>query len=134
MSEKKLVIAVTEEEIKAAIVAKANEYKEIFTGSKLIIISELSGVFVFLADFIRELPLDVLKGNSLSRLYEVVNEGEPRTVKVLSLVNRKNEEKNKDVEVESLFDLGDEKIVGYGMADHENFRGLKALYYLEESE
>jgi hypoxanthine-guanine phosphoribosyltransferase len=46
MSEKKLVIAVTEEEIKAAIVAKANEYKEIFTGSKLIIISELSGVFV----------------------------------------------------------------------------------------
>jgi hypoxanthine phosphoribosyltransferase len=60
MSEKKLVIAVTEEEIKAAIVAKANEYKEIFTGSKLIIISELSGVFVFLADFIRELPLDVL--------------------------------------------------------------------------
>jgi hypothetical protein len=38
MSEKKLVIAVTEEEIKAAIVAKANEYKEIFTGSKLIIV------------------------------------------------------------------------------------------------
>src|SRR5699024_4862402 len=60
MYESKLSIAVTEEEIKAAINAKAEEYKEIYKGEKLIIVAELSGVFVFLADFLRALELDVL--------------------------------------------------------------------------
>lgn len=172
MHEKKLILAVTEEEIKAAIISKANEYKELYNGQKLMIVTELSGSFIFLADFIRELPLDVSikfvafnkgndkqdvtldletktslkdenvllladvynKGNALSKLYDIVKEGEPKDVRVLALTNRKNEMKNMGIPVESLFEMGEQKIVGYGLADNESYRGLKNLYYLGEND
>jgi hypoxanthine phosphoribosyltransferase len=172
MVEKKLILAVTDEEIKAAIVAKANEYQELYKGQKLVIVTELSGSFIFLADFIRELPLDVSikfvafekgidkkdmtldletktslkdqnvlllvdvfnKGNALSKLYNIVKEGEAKDVRVLALTNRKNESKNMEIPVESLFEMNSDKIVGYGLADNESFRGLKHLYYLGDVE
>lgn len=58
MNTTNLVTVITEEEIKSAIQKVATDLAKQFENEELIIVSELSGVFVFMADLIRELPID----------------------------------------------------------------------------
>ncbi|AHI53390.1 phosphoribosyltransferase [Spiroplasma culicicola] len=55
----KLVTLITEEEIKAAVIKAANDYAKLYENQQLTIVAELSSTFVFVADLIRELPIDV---------------------------------------------------------------------------
>ncbi|AHB36825.1 phosphoribosyltransferase [Spiroplasma apis] len=55
----KLVTLITEEEIKGAIIKAATEYGKTYENQQLTIVAELSSSFVFVADLIRELPIDV---------------------------------------------------------------------------
>lgn len=54
-----LVTVITEDEIKASIMKVASDYGKAYENQQLTIVAELSGVFVFVADLIRELPIDV---------------------------------------------------------------------------
>ncbi|QGS52445.1 phosphoribosyltransferase [Spiroplasma tabanidicola] len=54
-----LITLITEEEIKGAIRKIAVELAKTYEGEQLTIVAELSSAFVFVADLIRELPIDV---------------------------------------------------------------------------
>lgn len=58
MSTTNLLTVITEDEIKASIAKIASDYGKMYENEQLIIVAELSGVFVFLSDLIRELPID----------------------------------------------------------------------------
>ncbi|QEH62399.1 hypoxanthine phosphoribosyltransferase [Spiroplasma chinense] len=166
----KLVTVITEEEIKAAVIKAANEYGKMYENEQLTIVADLSSTFVFVADLIRELPIDVTiqfvaktkdsnstkidlgfetslkgrnvlivsdifyKGNALKKLYDIVNEEEPKDVKILSLIEKKHKDRSAELEVDSLFSIDDIFIVGYGLTANESYRGLKAIYHLQTEE
>lgn len=168
-----LITAVTKEEIQSAILRKTEEYKNIYNKQKLVIVSDMTGAFVFLADFIRELPLAVSikfifikkigeekkvimdeetkealkdehvliftdifnRGKTMQKISELVKDCKPQSIRILALANKPNADKVKDLQVEYLFELEhDKKVVGYGLANSESYRGLKSLYYLEKKD
>ncbi|QBQ08204.1 hypoxanthine-guanine phosphoribosyltransferase [Spiroplasma gladiatoris] len=162
-----LVTLITEEEIKASIRKAAVELAKVYEGEQLTIVAELSSAFVFVADLIRELPIDVTiqfiiknqatdarsiidlgmqsslkdrhvllvtdvfyKGNTLQRVYDLVQEEKPADVKVLALIDKKFKNRNVSIPVTSLFSVDEVYIVGYGLTYNESYRGLKGIYNL----
>ncbi|AUM63044.1 phosphoribosyltransferase [Spiroplasma monobiae] len=59
MDNQKLVTLITEEEIKAAISKAGTDLGKAYEGQQLTIVADLSSSFIFIADLIRELPIDV---------------------------------------------------------------------------
>ncbi|AUB32164.1 phosphoribosyltransferase [Spiroplasma floricola] len=58
MENQKLITLITEEEIKAAITKAGTDIGKRYEDQQLIIVAELSTSFIFIADLIRELPID----------------------------------------------------------------------------
>ncbi|WP_339020867.1 phosphoribosyltransferase [Spiroplasma endosymbiont of Atherix ibis] len=58
MENQKLITLITEEEIKAAITKAGTDIGKKYEDQQLIIVAELSSSFIFIADLIRELPID----------------------------------------------------------------------------
>ncbi|WP_339030007.1 MULTISPECIES: phosphoribosyltransferase [unclassified Spiroplasma] len=59
MDNQKLVTLITEEEIKAAIAKVGTDLGKTYENQQLVIVADLSSSFIFIADLIRELPIDV---------------------------------------------------------------------------
>ncbi|ALD66903.1 phosphoribosyltransferase [Spiroplasma cantharicola] len=59
MDNQKLVTLITEEEIKAAIAKIGTDLGKTYENQQLVIVADLSSSFIFIADLIRELPIDV---------------------------------------------------------------------------
>ncbi|AGR42539.1 phosphoribosyltransferase [Spiroplasma diminutum] len=59
MDNQKLVTLITEEEIKAAIAKVGSDLGKTYEDQQLTIVADLSSSFIFIADLIRELPIDV---------------------------------------------------------------------------
>ncbi|WP_338985044.1 phosphoribosyltransferase [Spiroplasma endosymbiont of Diplazon laetatorius] len=59
MDNQKLVTLITEEEIKAALTKAGTDLGKTYEGQQLTIVADLSSSFIFIADLIRELPIDV---------------------------------------------------------------------------
>ncbi|AKU80311.1 phosphoribosyltransferase [Spiroplasma turonicum] len=59
MENQKLVTMITEEEIKSAITNAAQKYAKLYENQQLTIVADLRNSFIFIADLIRELPIDV---------------------------------------------------------------------------
>ncbi|AGR41668.1 phosphoribosyltransferase [Spiroplasma taiwanense] len=169
MDTQKLVTLVTEEEIKAAIVKAAADFAKLYENEQLTIVADLSSSFIFIADLIRELPIDVtiqfvttpiheekdkrvkidlglkttlkdknvlivndilFNGNSLSRLYNLVKEEEPKDIKILTLIEKNSKTREFSEDYTTLFKIDDNFVVGYGLTYKESYRGLKGIYSL----
>ncbi|AKX34700.1 hypoxanthine-guanine phosphoribosyltransferase [Spiroplasma litorale] len=59
MENQKLVTIITEEEIRSAIANAAQSYGKLYENQQLTIVADLRNSFIFIADLIRELPIDV---------------------------------------------------------------------------
>ncbi|QHX37070.1 phosphoribosyltransferase [Spiroplasma sp. BIUS-1] len=59
MDNQKLITLITEEEIKAAIAKAGSDIGKKYEDQQLTIVADLSSSFIFIADLIRELPIDV---------------------------------------------------------------------------
>lgn len=58
MNNQQVMILISEEEIKSAIIKAASEYSKMYENEQLTIIADLTNTFVFAADLIRELQID----------------------------------------------------------------------------
>jgi|GEM_PF-3923683 len=58
MNNQHVMILISEEEIKSAIIKAASEYSKMYENEQLTIIADLTNTFVFAADLIRELQID----------------------------------------------------------------------------
>ncbi|AOG61079.1 hypoxanthine-guanine phosphoribosyltransferase [Spiroplasma helicoides] len=164
---RQLITLIAEDEIKAAIVKAASEYAKMYENEQLTIVAELSSTFVFVADLIRELPIDVTiqfitkidaiegatridlglstslhnknvlivsdvlyKGRTLQKIYDIAMQDKPKDVRVITLIEKKNKDRELSFEVDALFKIEDVFIVGYGLTYNESYRGLKGIYSL----
>lgn len=165
MVENKLLTVITWQEIKAAIVKKADEYTKIYDGVQLTIVAELESTFMFVSDFIRELPLDVqirfvsypkdkeknfdielgkyealkgrhvlimndmlYKGKGLKIIYDKIKLEDPSDIRVLTLLEKPTPNRVTTFPVESLFQVHNEHVLGYGLTYNDSYRGLKSIY------
>lgn len=68
-------------------------------------------------------------GITLRHVFEKIKEKQPRSIKSLVLLTRKNSLSQPD---RSLFSIDGEFVVGYGLDFKEKYRGLNGIYSLEE--
>ncbi|WP_338983479.1 phosphoribosyltransferase [Spiroplasma endosymbiont of Othius punctulatus] len=169
MAENKLLTVITWQEIKAAIVKKADEYTKIYDGVQLTIVAELESTFMFVSDFIRELPIDVqirfvsyptdsrkdfdielgkyealtgrhvlimndmlYKGKGLKKIYDKIKSEDPADIRVLTLLEKPTTKRVTKFNVESLFQVHNEHVLGYGLTYNGSYRGLKSIYKVVE--
>ncbi|ASP28755.1 hypoxanthine-guanine phosphoribosyltransferase [Spiroplasma corruscae] len=59
MENQKLITMITEDEIKSAIINAAQSYGKLYENQQLTIVADVRNSFIFIADLIRELPIDV---------------------------------------------------------------------------
>lgn len=74
------------------------------------------------------------KGNTLKKIYEIVNGEKPKQVNVLSLIEKKSKDREQELEVNSLFKIEEVYIVGYGLTYNGSYRGLKGIYSIQLEE
>ena len=129
MEKHNISVLISEEEVQKRVRELAAQISKDYEGESVKLICILKGSVFFTCELAKRITVPVIldfidSGNTLSRLVPMLQERNPKSLKVCTLLD-KPERREVDVKVDyNGFNIPDKFVVGYGLDYDQNYRNL----------